>query len=93
LSIQQIRLKKPGKHKFVDTVDQVTFNAKEALKAGERVFYVTTVGIFKLTEAGLELMQFVPGIDIQKDILNVGTACFIIPKQVVPNVSLKVLGG
>ncbi len=88
-----VYLKKPGKLKFVDTVDRVTFNAKEALKAGKRVFYVTTVGIFTLTAAGLELMQLMPGIDIQRDILNAGSARFIIPKRAVPNVAPEVVNG
>ncbi|MGD0280280.1 MAG: CoA-transferase, partial [Smithella sp.] len=66
----RVSIKKPGKNKFVDKVDQITFNAKEALKAGKRVFYVTTVGVFKLTQAGLELIELMPGIDIQRDIVN-----------------------
>jgi propionate CoA-transferase len=88
-----VRLLMPGKPKFVDKVDRVTFNAKEALKAGKRVFYVTTVGIFKLTEAGLELMQLMPGIDIQKDIISAGSTRFIIPKHAVPNVAPEVVSG
>jgi propionate CoA-transferase len=89
----RVRLVEPGKPKFVDRVDQVTFNAKEALKAGKRVFYVTTVGIFKLTAAGLELIQLMPGIDIQKDIISAGSARFVIPNHAVPNVAPEVVSG
>jgi propionate CoA-transferase len=88
-----IRLKKPGKPKFIDKVDQITFNAKGALKAGKRVFYVTTVGIFKLTEAGLELIQIMPGIDVQKDILNCSSARFIIPEHALPRIPPEVVSG
>jgi propionate CoA-transferase len=89
----RISIKKPGKHKFVDKVDQITFNAGEALKAGKRVFYVTTVGVFKLTHEGLELIQLMPGIDVQKDIVNAGGARFIIPDHAVPNVAPEIVSG
>jgi len=88
-----VSIKKPGKHKFVDKVDQITFNAQEALKAGKRVFYVTTVGVFQLTQEGLELIQLMPGIDIQKDIVNANSARFIIPKHTIPNVAPEVVSG
>jgi propionate CoA-transferase len=89
----RVSLKKPGKIKFVDKVDKITFNAKEALKADKRVLYVTTVGVFQLTQEGLELIQLMPGIDIQKDIVNAGGARFIIPKHAVPNVAPEIVSG
>jgi propionate CoA-transferase len=89
----RVRIKRPGKLKFVDKVDQITFNAQEALKTGTRVFYVTTVGVFKLTQEGLELIQIMPGIDIQKDIISAGGARFIIPRHAVPNVAQEIVSG
>jgi propionate CoA-transferase len=89
----RVSLKKPGKIKFVDKVDKITFNAKEALKADKRVLYVTTVGVFQLTQEGLKLIQLMPGIDIQKDIVNAGGARFIIPKHAVPNVAPEIVSG
>ena len=65
----RIRIVKPGEPKFVDKVSEITFSGKQALKAGKKVFYVTTVGVFQLTERGVELIRVMPGIDIQKDIL------------------------
>ncbi len=88
-----VRLKKSGKLKFIDKVDQITFNAQRALKAGKLVFYVTTVGVFKLTQEGLELIRLMPGIDIQKDIVNAGGARFIIPDHIVPNVAPEIVSG
>lgn len=88
-----VSIKKPGTLKFVDKVDKITFNAGEALKAGKRVFYVTTVGIFKLTPEGLELIQLMPGIDIQKDIVGAGGARFIIPEHTVPYVAPEIVSG
>jgi propionate CoA-transferase len=89
----RVSIKKPGKPKFVDKVDTITFNAQEALKAGKRIFYVTTVGVFRLTEKGLELIQIMPGIDIQKDILKTSSASLIIPEHSVPNVAPEIISG
>jgi propionate CoA-transferase len=70
----RLSLVKKGIPKFVDRLHEVTFNAQDALKKGKRIYYVTTVGIFRLTERGPELIQVMPGIDIQKDILETCTA-------------------
>jgi propionate CoA-transferase len=89
----RVSIKKPGKPKFVDKVDTITFNAREALRAGKRVFYVTTVGVFKLTGEGLELILLMPGIDIQNDILKTSSANFIIPQHAVPFVAPEIVSG
>jgi propionate CoA-transferase len=89
----RVRIKKPGKRKFVDKVDQITFNAKEALQADKRVFYVTTVGVFKLTREGLELIQRMPGIDVHKDIVDADGAHFVIPRHMVPEVAPEIVSG
>lgn len=78
----KISIRKKGIPKFVDTLLEVTFNAKEALKQGKKVYYVTTVGIFKLTEEGLLLHRIMPGIDVKKDILDNASARIIVPKSV-----------
>ncbi len=70
----KLTLVKKGIPKFVDELYEVTFNAQDALKKGKIVYYVTTVGIFKLTEKGPELIQVMPGIDVQRDILDASTA-------------------
>ncbi len=74
-------IKKPGKVKFVDKVDQITFSGKQGLKMGKKVFYVTNVGVFRLTERGLELYRVMPGVDIQKDILDVSGAKVLLPES------------
>lgn len=89
----RVSLKRPGIPKFVDKVDQITFNAREALKNGKRILYVTTVGIFKMTEEGLELIQVMPGIDIERDILKNSTVRFIIPNHAVPEVTPEIVSG
>lgn len=78
----KLRIAKKGIPKFVDTLNEVTFNAKEALRQGKKVYYVTTVGIFRLTEQGVELYRVMPGIDIRKDIIANSTARIIVPDYV-----------
>ena len=75
----RIRIVKPGEPKFVDKVAEITFSGKQALKAGKKVFYVTTVGVFQLTERGVELVRVMPGIDIQKDILAASPMRIVLP--------------
>ena len=72
-----LHIVQPGTPKFVDRVDEITFNGPRALAARKRVFYATHVGLFRLTRRGMELVQVMPGIDVRRDILR-GT-----PMQVV----------
>jgi propionate CoA-transferase len=60
----------PGEvRKFVSDVAQITFSAKRAGQTGQEVLYITERAVFRLTEAGLELTEVAPGVDIQTDIL------------------------
>ena len=72
---------KPGTPKFVDRVDEITFNGEWGLNAGKRVFYVTNVGTFRLTERGMELTNIVPGIDLKKDILDASPMRVVLPES------------
>lgn len=76
---KRLLVEKKGKHKFVEQVDQVTFNGSEGLKSGKKIFYITNVGVFTLTEKGLMLTMVMPGIDIQKDILDACEATIHLP--------------
>lgn len=75
----EVRILERGKPKFIERVDEITFAGGEALKAGRKVFYVTSVGVFRLTPKGLELHRVMPGIDIQKDILDFSPAPIHLP--------------
>ncbi len=65
-----IRVKRHGTPKFVERVDEVTFNGERALAAGKRVFFATHVGLFELHRSGMRLVQVMPGIDIRRDIVD-----------------------
>jgi propionate CoA-transferase len=90
----QIEIRKPGKPKFVEKVREITFCGKEALETGKKVFYVTTVGVFRLTHRGMELVRVMPGIDIQRDILGGSAMKVVLPESgQVPVVDPSVVHG
>ncbi len=55
--------------KFVNEVEQCCFNAAQAQSRGQKVLYVTERAVFDIGEAGLELKEVAPGIDLERDIL------------------------
>jgi propionate CoA-transferase len=66
----KLRIEKEGKiKKFIDRVEHVTFSGTYARTKGQPVLYVTERCIFSLTQAGMELTEVAPGIDLEKDIL------------------------
>lgn len=90
----KIKIVKPGKPKFVETVDEITFSGKQALKAGRKVFYATDVGLFKLTDRGVELVRVMPGIDVRKDIVDFSPMRIVLPESgEVPVVEESIVTG
>ncbi len=77
----EMKIVKPGIAKYVDKVDEITFSGAEALKRGQKVFYVSTVGVFQLTNRGMELIYVMPGIDIEKDIRPNTKMKFVLPEN------------
>ena len=65
-----LKLTKPGIPKLVSRVREVTFSGREALAAGKHVYFVTTVGVFRLTAGGLEIETLMPGVDLERDVLG-----------------------
>jgi len=61
---------KPGPHKFIQKVSEITMSGEQAMKNGKTVLYVTNVGVFQLTKTGMMLIEVMPGVDIEKDILQ-----------------------
>jgi propionate CoA-transferase len=77
----KVKIVKPGLAKFVEKVSEITFSGAQALKGGKNVLYVTTVGVFKLTERGMELILVMPGIDIKKDIIDASPMKVVLPES------------
>ncbi len=51
-------------------VHEVTFSGAQAQADGKQVLYVTSAGVFRLTSEGLEIETLMPGVDLEKDILD-----------------------
>ncbi|MBM7649689.1 propionate CoA-transferase [Bacillus ectoiniformans] len=67
----KMHIDQEGRHKkFIQTIEHMTFNAKQALEKGQEVLYVTERCVFRLENDGLLLIEYAPGIDVQKDILS-----------------------
>ncbi len=88
----RLNLDRPGRPKFVDTVDEVTFSGGRGLADGKQVYYVTSVGVFQLAPEGLTMIRRMPGIDIERDVLARSGARLIIPDG-VPVVDSSVVTG
>ncbi len=56
--------------KFVPSVRSVSFSARNAIANGQKVLYVTERCVFILTSRGLKLLEVFPGVDVQRDILD-----------------------
>lgn len=60
-----------GKYKkFVPAVEQITFSGQYAALRKKPVIYVTERAVFSLNDKGMVLTEIAPGIDLQKDILD-----------------------
>ena len=65
----QLKILREGKHpKFVERVQQLTFNAERAFAKGQEVLYLTERAVFRLTGEGLTLVEVAPGVDVDRDI-------------------------
>ena len=66
----KLKIEQEGKNKkFVNTVQQITFSAANAIKNKQDITYITERAVFKLTPKGLKLIEIAPNIYLKKDIL------------------------
>ncbi|MDO4869365.1 MAG: CoA-transferase [Bacillota bacterium] len=68
----KLNIVKDGKYKkFVNKVDHITFSGENSLDQGkQKIFYITERAVFRLTRAGMELIEIAPGVDLQRDVLD-----------------------
>lgn len=91
---EALRVQRRGRPKFVERVGEVTSSGRRGLAAGKRVFYVTPVGVFRLTASGLELAWVVPGVDVRRDVLAVTPLEIALPEGgEVPRVPASIVSG
>ena len=66
----EIRIQSEGSlKKFKEKINAISFSAKNALRQGQRILYVTERCVFELTPDGIQLAEVYKGIDASKDIL------------------------
>jgi acyl CoA:acetate/3-ketoacid CoA transferase beta subunit len=78
---ESLRIRAVGTAKFVDCVDEITFCGPRAVAAGKRVFYATHVGLFQLTRRGMELIGVMPGVDVERDIVDATAMAVVLPRR------------
>jgi propionate CoA-transferase len=67
----QLTIQQEGRfNKFLPEVGQITFGAQVAAAGTQLVRYITERCVFELTPHGLELIEVAPGIDVQRQILD-----------------------
>ncbi|HSV56673.1 MAG TPA: 3-oxoacid CoA-transferase, partial [Magnetospirillaceae bacterium] len=67
----KLKILKEGEvKKFVKSVEHKTFSGEYATQTGQTVMYITERAVFTLSKDGLELSEVAPGVDVQKDILD-----------------------
>lgn len=66
----RLTINKEGKsRKFIDKVEQITFNGVDAAQRRQEVVFITERAVFHLRTDGLELTEIAPGIDLERDVL------------------------
>ena len=67
-----LKITAPGKFsKIVEEVEHVTFSGLRARETGQEVIYITERCVMRLEERGLVATEIMPGIDVQRDIVDV----------------------
>lgn len=67
----KLHILQEGRHKkFIQDVEHITFSGDYAKEVGQKVLYVTERAVFEMRPEGFTLIEYAPGIDLQKDILD-----------------------
>ncbi len=66
----KLRIVSEGKsRKFIEQVEQITFNGLDAAQRKQQVLFVTERAVLELTTGGLALIEIAPGVDLERDVL------------------------
>jgi len=55
--------------KFVNAIEQVSFNGGYARERGQKIVFVTERAVFQVGQDGLELIEVAPGINVEHDVV------------------------
>lgn len=68
---EKLHINQEGKLiKFVNKLQQISYNGEIARKKGQKMHYVTERAVFELRPEGLTLTEIAPGIDLQTQVLD-----------------------
>ena len=63
-------LQEGSERKFLKAVEQITFSGAQAIKTKRPVLFITERAVLELREDGLYLTEIAPGVDLEKDVLD-----------------------
>ena len=67
----EVHIEQEGRiKKLIPQVDSISFSERNARANGQTILYITERCVFELGEHGLRLTEIAPGIDLQRDILE-----------------------
>jgi propionate CoA-transferase len=67
----ELRIVKEGQHnKFIERIEQISYNAAFAEKEGRTAIFVTERAVLRAVDSTLEVIEIAPGIDLERDVLG-----------------------
>ncbi len=67
--------------KLVNKVEQITWSGAQGLKRGQETLYVTERAVFRLTDAGVALVEVAPGVDVRRDVIERMQFAPLVPRE------------
>jgi propionate CoA-transferase len=65
------QIRQEGRHrKFVNTLEQICYSAAGGRERNQKVLFVTERAVFRIGNQGLELIEYAPGIDLERDLFQ-----------------------
>jgi propionate CoA-transferase len=65
------RIREEGRHrKFVNRLEQICYSAAGGRERNQNVLFVTERAVFRIGAQGLELIEFAPGLDLERDVFQ-----------------------